>query len=77
MQVRPLPPRLTTRRRRKEVNWIQEFQSRGRVLRLMENQIGIVPMSIQDYERLKKHYEGQETVETDMYGDIIKPYTLH
>ena len=52
-------------------------QSRGRVLRFVENQLGIVPMSINDYERLKKLHEKREPVVTDVYGNIIKPYTLH
>jgi hypothetical protein len=57
-------------------SYMQEFQSRG-ALRLTENHLGIVPLSKSDYERLKKQYEGQETVKTDMYGRIIRPYTLH
>lgn len=43
----------------------------------MENQIGIVPMTIIDYERLKKKYENNDVVKTDVYGNIIRPYTLH
>lgn len=45
-------------------------------IRLVENQLQIVPLSEVMYERLKKQYE-DNTVKTDMYGNIIRPYTLH
>jgi hypothetical protein len=55
---------------------MKEFQSVGRGLRMMENQLQIVPMSEVMYERLKKQYE-DNAVKTDMYGNIVHPYTLH
>jgi len=57
--------------------YLEEFQRRGRVLRLVENQLGIVPLTIKDYENLKKKYESNDVVKTDVYGNIIRPYTLH
>jgi hypothetical protein len=53
-----------------------EVQRRGRSLRLVENRLGIVPMTIKDYDALKKKYESNE-VKTDVYGNIVRPYTLH
>lgn len=59
-------------------SFVQEFQSRGRVLRTMENQIGKVPMTIDVFDRLKKKYDSNtDFVKTDVYGNIIRPYTLH
>lgn len=58
------------------MNYIEKFQAVGRGLRMMENQLQIVPLSEVMYERLKKQYE-DNTVKTDMYGNIIRPYTLH
>lgn len=57
--------------------FLKEVQRRGRALRLVENRIGIVPLTIVEYERLKKKYESNEFVKTDVYGNIIRPYTLH
>jgi hypothetical protein len=57
--------------------FLKEVQRRGRALRLMENRIGIMPLTIKDYENLKKKYENNDVVKTDVYGNIIRPYTLH
>lgn len=61
----------------KRAKTLEEFQRRGRGLRLVENQLGIVPLTITDYERLKKKHENNEVVKTDVYGNIVRPYTLH
>lgn len=53
-----------------------EFQSRGRGLRAMENQLEVPFISIENYERLKKVHESN-AVKTDVYGNLIHTYTLH
>ena len=42
----------------------------------MENQLEVPFISIENYERLKKMHESN-AVKTDVYGNLIHPYTLH
>jgi hypothetical protein len=59
-----------------------KIQEIGRGLRrpvkiqVMENILDVPFMTIKDYERLKKQHE-DKAVQTDMYGNLIRPYTLH
>jgi hypothetical protein len=45
-------------------------------IRVMENILDVPFMTQKDYDRLKKQHEDQ-AVKTDMYGNLIHPYTLH
>lgn len=56
--------------------YMQQTQQMGRALRVMENQLEIVPLSKAIYDRLKKKHEDNK-VQTDVYGNIVHNYTLN
>jgi hypothetical protein len=55
---------------------MQQTQQMGRALRVMENQLEIIPLTKAIYERLKKKHE-DKNVATDVYGNVVHNYTLN